>query len=176
MADRARLESVCTPKGVPGVRIPPSPPVLNFRRFSATTDHGRGKRTCNTGSVFEPSDRKTLTARPRLDDGRHVRRKDRDELRPSPDAAAATVTPSAERREIALFSSILGLSTAFQCREKSAERAAEPPRGPAIGSGRGIRSDSALTRAPASVRLGLLTVRRHGPAAAGQNRRRKNQI
>jgi hypothetical protein len=28
-------------------------------RFSTTTDHGRGKRTCNTGSVFEPSDRKT---------------------------------------------------------------------------------------------------------------------
>ena len=32
---------------------------FEISRFSATADHGRGKRTCKTGSVFEPSDRKT---------------------------------------------------------------------------------------------------------------------
>jgi hypothetical protein len=61
------------------------------------------------------------------------------------------VTPSAEGREIALFSSILGLSTRFPmgaCRagasERRRKRAAEPPRSPAMGF-----------RDGASVRLGL---------------------
>ncbi|MDA1088426.1 MAG: hypothetical protein O2901_15600, partial [Verrucomicrobia bacterium] len=47
----------------------------------------------------------------------------------SPDAAAATVTPTAEGCEIALFSSILGLSTRFPVSEQFGERAAEPQRG-----------------------------------------------
>jgi hypothetical protein len=44
-----------------------------------------------------------------------------------------TVTPSAEGLEIALFSSILGLSTRFPVSEQFGERAAEPPRSPAMG-------------------------------------------
>jgi len=62
----------------------------------------------------------------------------------SPDAAAVTVTPSAEGREIVLFSSILGLSTRFPMSGEIGERAAEPPRSPAMGFREG-----------ASVRLGL---------------------
>ena len=62
----------------------------------------------------------------------------------SSDADAVTVTPSAEGLEIALFSSILGLSTRFPVSEQFGERAAEPPRSPAMGFREG-----------ASVRLGL---------------------
>ena len=53
----------------------------------------------------------------------------------SPDAAAVTVTPSDERREFALFSSILGLSTRFPMSGEIGERAAEPPRSPAVRLG-----------------------------------------
>ena len=72
----------------------------------------------------------------------------------SPDAAAVTVTPSDERREIALFSSILGLSTRFPMSGEIGERAAEPPRSPAMGFREG-----------ASVRLGLCAALRMSPVS-----------
>jgi len=65
----------------------------------------------------------------------------------SPDAAAATVTPTAEGCEIALFSSILGLSTRFPVSEQFGERAAEPPRSPAVRFGLSAAIRPALSTA-----------------------------
>jgi hypothetical protein len=66
----------------------------------------------------------------------------------SPDAAAVTVTPSADRPETALFSAFFSLSERGACpagaSERRRKRAAEPPRSPAMGF-----------REEASVRLGL---------------------
>jgi hypothetical protein len=62
----------------------------------------------------------------------------------SPDAAAATVTPTADRPETALFSAFFSLSDCPPTSGQWGERAAEPPRSPAMGF-----------RDGASVRLGL---------------------
>jgi len=62
---------------------------------------------------------------------------------PSPRLRLAGHSPD-EGREIALFSSILGLSTRFPMSGEIGERAAEPPRSPSVG-----------LRAAAAVRLGL---------------------
>ena len=62
----------------------------------------------------------------------------------SPDAAAATVTPSADRPETALFSAFFSLSDCPPTSGQRGERAAEPPRSPSVG-----------LRAAAAVRLGL---------------------
>jgi hypothetical protein len=84
---------------------------LEIFGFSATTDHGAGKRTCNTGSVLDPSDRKT-----------------------SPDDATADTSagrigkkPDGAGRDATNAPICFGFSEVWK-----AERAAEPPRGPLL--------------------------------------------